>query len=168
MRVVYFFCVLFLSGCSANLYSVGGRTNLSSNHLERVYVTNSHHPSFKILKQAKIYQLTEDPNSTKRLTLLESHRYPSCGMPMISSIFTLGLLPVSLDASEDLIYRIDEDGDPLTYRHKLNMKLRVSVWESLFKPFKSGSRTRSKALSVSERKTITADSVFDQPSMILK
>jgi len=66
---------------------------------------------------------------------------------MLGAIFTLGIFPGYLDASEGFRYTLIENGVKTKYIHNMHMYQRISIWEWLAKPFvASPEGVRSKAL----------------------
>jgi hypothetical protein len=126
-----------ISGCTSNLYLDQDAPQQSPAYpKETVFVTNPEiGEAYALLRDSGIYTLTTDPSARTRLTLEPPLRIPTCGMPMIASVYTLGLMPISLPEVSHFSYTLNREGQQATYAHDLKLYRRISVWEWLAKPF---------------------------------
>lgn len=151
MRAVFFITFLALTGCATNLYFHGKEIDKSLSTPEVVFVTNPDHNNYEVLKRSEIYILSTDPNTREKLTLIDTEILPKCGVPLLGAIYTLGILPGYIDASEVFFYKIETNGSSKVYQHQLEMHETMSNWEWFAKPFKNDIDTKAKALRNSER-----------------
>lgn len=153
MKFIIFAMFFLLCGCTTNLYYHGETKEGISTSPEVVFVTNNEHPNYRILKESGIYEISSDQKTSKKLTILDSEEYLACGMPMLSAIYTLGILPGHVNASELFSYQIEENGSSQIYKHRLSMHETMSIWEFFVRPFKNRDKTKIKALKNSKRIT---------------
>jgi hypothetical protein len=99
-----------------------------------VYVSNPEmHPEYEILKASGIYQLTNQPEGARTLTLLPIHQYGRCANPMLLTIVTFGIVPGILPGARAFEYDLDTDGVVVRCVHLLPIYDRISIWEWLVK-----------------------------------
>ena len=124
---------LLCGGCGTTLCLV------SKQHLERfqsdaepVYVTNPQiGREYEILKTSGIYQLSERPESSRKLTLHPVHQDGRCSNPLMLSAITLGIIPGFLPAGRTFEYDLDAGAGPEPYTHYLPLYERFSIWDWL-------------------------------------
>ncbi len=149
--VVAFCIALLCGGCGSTLCMV------SKKHLERfqagaepVYVTNPQMGrEYQILKASGIYQLSDRPQSARRLTLRPIHQYGRCGNPLMLSAITLGIIPGVLPAARTFEYDLDNGTGVESYVHHLPLYERFSIWEWLVR--RDEQKVVSEALAWSSR-----------------
>ena len=139
-------------GCTTNLYLASNIDPAkSSQSHERVFVSNpNQQPEFDILRASKIYELANQTNDVPTLTLKPLGHGGVCGLGMLSTFFTLGIVPASLPTRISFNYQLERNGTTNSYLHMLPVYERYSFWELFFKPFKSDKPTLAKALAQSE------------------
>ncbi|VUD48300.1 hypothetical protein TDB9533_01206 [Thalassocella blandensis] len=141
-----------IHGCASNLYlsekdGLGEYKNISP---QVVQVSNPEHKNFEVLVKSGLFEVSSDPGVNAILTLEQSEIYGRCGNGLLGAIFTAGIFPGYLDASESFEYTIHMGGEQQKKQYWLRMYERYSIWEWLFKPFNySRSTTKAKALNVS-------------------
>jgi hypothetical protein len=91
---------------------------------------------YKILLKSGKFKLVENPNAPK-LTLKEMRGPYSCGIPLLLSVFTLGILPSSTLSMYSFSFNVERNGEILEYDYGLRTIIRFSIWEWLRKPFVS-------------------------------
>lgn len=97
-----------------------------------VFVVNPEkNPEYEILKQSKIYALTNQPEGARKLTLLPIKHYGRCANPLMLTIITLGIVPGYLPSAEAFQYNLETDGKVERCIHPLPMYDRISIWEWL-------------------------------------
>lgn len=142
--------ILFLSGCTSNMYVADKKLSMTL-PVEKtiVYVTNQDiGEPYDILVRSGIYKITNLSSNPNKLTLEPIEDGVMCGMPLFSSMFSLGIIPVRLPNIDTFRYVIETPGSKIKYSHRLNVYTRVSLWEWLFKPFsKSKVDVMSEALA---------------------
>ncbi|MEN0107643.1 MAG: hypothetical protein AAGC84_14620 [Pseudomonas sp.] len=155
------FC-LFNAACTSNQYLVRPDAEISASPLqETVFVTNPEKTrQLSILEHSGLYKLADSSRAGNQLTLLRLDRDMTCGMPFIAVIFTLGLLPASVETDHHFSYRLQEGANVHTYIHDVRVKTRISVWEWFAKPFTdSEDEILAQGLALSPRR-VTTDSDF--------
>jgi len=96
-----------------------------------VYVVNPELGSeFAILKESGIYELTNDPSHSLKLTLNKmSVVWRAEGMLYLVSWFTLGLAPVSFQDATAFSYSIEGPEGITEYEYVVAVQERHSIWE---------------------------------------
>jgi len=140
-----------LTGCVTNQYIESGyRTSKPPTSKPVVYVEN---PELKkelgILKQSRLFLISSDPSVKNHLILNEIKINGGCGMPMLSAVFTLGILPgfVYPFWPHEFTYTIRNNTEEQAHRVLLpHTYRRTSLWECFFKPFRNDNRLLGKVL----------------------
>ncbi|WP_045827013.1 hypothetical protein [Teredinibacter turnerae] len=153
MRVLIFLLML-LQGCTSNMY-LGRHENVkgvSKYSPQVVRVANPEHPNYTILKQSGLFEIVNDDSVPTVLTLQDSEITFRCGNGLIAPIFTLGILPGYLNASENFSFTLERSGQVNTVEYFLDVYERYSIWEWFIKPFKSSDeKIKGKALFVASK-----------------
>jgi hypothetical protein len=121
-----------LNGCTSTLHVAGKRSELQrfDGGPTPVYVTNPEMtPEYQILKRSGIYRISIDPEGARPLTLHRMGPRFVCGNPLITTVFTLGLIPVKLPAPWIFQYKMETDGRSEEVEHFLPLYERFSIWE---------------------------------------
>jgi hypothetical protein len=146
--------ILSLNGC-ATVYYVD--KNTLSQELdyqnETVYVTNPEHPAYQVLKDSGIYKLTQDAQWPNKLTLDYYQAQGGCGLGMLATVYTLGVVPDSGQTTYDLSYTLATPQSSHSYVHRISYSRSTSLWNSVALPFaKTEAEIQAKALRNSERR----------------
>jgi hypothetical protein len=160
--VIAFIAAALTGGCTSNLYlASNNHPTKPSRKAELVFVSNpDQQPEFDILRGSGIYRLTVQTNDVALLTLKPLGHGGGCGLGLLTTIYTLGIIPASLPARLSFNYEIEQSGTTNSYAHMLPVYERYSLWELFFKPFKSEKRTLAKALARSERSGLVKEGAF--------
>jgi len=163
---VVFIVAALTGGCTGNLYLAAITHHPKPSHTpELVYVSNpGQQPEFDILRASGIYQVTNQSDSVASLTLKPLGHGGGCGLGLLTTIYTCGIVPASLPARFTFNYEIEQAGTTNFYTHFLPVYERYSLWELFFKPFKSEKRTFAKALARSERSGLLKEGSFAEVS----
>lgn len=147
-----------ITACTSNQYLVkpDGTDNFSPAK-ESVFVANKElTEQFSILEKSAIYNLVDSGETDKKLKLVSLGRHPTCGLPYLVTLYTLGLLPVSTETKHYFIYDLQQGDVTHTYVHDVTVKTRVSIWEWFAKPFTdSDEDLLAEGLSLSKRRLAT-------------
>ncbi|CAA0118171.1 Uncharacterised protein [BD1-7 clade bacterium] len=149
--------ILFLVGCTSNLYLVKNEKNYSPAYHENVVcVTNPElGDRFQALVESEIYEISDDPNCENKLTFKASKIDMACGNPLIASAVFLGTVPVSLPVTDRFRYIIENEDGISEYVHFVEIYERTSIWEWFLKPFsQSKDELLIQGLKQSERRKI--------------
>ena len=144
---------LLLSGCGSTLVLQSkGTEPAATADRPLVFVRNPELVrEYGILRDAGIYQLTEDKNCPTQLTLHPIRQHGRCGNPLLGGAFTLGLLPVILPAAQSFVYEMNTPVRVERCEHWLPLVERFSIWEWLIPQDEDKAIVR--ALARSERQT---------------
>ncbi len=136
MRYLVVLLSFLLSSCATNYYLDNDQlANQSRTFRETVYIADENNTNVDTLVEAGIYTVSANEHETYRIQSITKNRYPVCGMPMIGTIFTLGLLPGILPDYSYFEYELVGPEGTRKFRHVLPIYSRTSIWEWLFKPF---------------------------------
>jgi len=140
-----YICLFFLVGCTSTLkyieqypYSFKNESMYFVSDNCKVLVTNAEQRSkeYQILLKSGKFKIVDDPHAPK-LTLKELGGPSSCGMPLLLSVFTFGIIPSSTLGLYSYSFNIERNGELLEYYYGLRVIIRFSIWEWLRKPFVS-------------------------------
>jgi len=125
-----------LSGGCASTVCMESERNLQrfDGGTRPVYVTNPEmHYEYEILAASKIYNLTNQPDGARRLTLRPIEHYGRCANPLMLTFITLGIVPGFLPGAQVFEYDLETNG-MMEHRHQaLPIYERISIWEHLVK-----------------------------------
>nr|WP_086939944.1 hypothetical protein [Thaumasiovibrio occultus] len=130
--------LLFLSGCSSNLYLAGESNTLTPEQtVQKVFVTNAAQQpdEYAILQQSGLYQFVAASETEHHLTLMPNTHIPMQFEYSMLEVVGLGLIPVTYEYHDIFAYEMAYQGNVAEYRHTTPIVERVSIWESLLTPF---------------------------------
>jgi hypothetical protein len=97
---------------------------------QAVFVTNPEKsPEHEILEASGIYNLTNQPDGARKLTLLPIRSYFRCGNAIMLTIITLGIVPGIQPGTRAFEYDLETAGTVERYSHDIPTYYRVSIWE---------------------------------------
>jgi hypothetical protein len=137
---------IFLTGCE-NL-CLESRCRRVPAESRPVYVTNPElSPEYGILRASHIYPITSNSNGVSRLTLKPLAHGGGCGLGILLTVYTLGIVPVEFHDRYGFLYDLETDGVVDRRVHHLPVYSRISIWDALLKPFHPQKRILAKALA---------------------
>lgn len=139
-----------LSGCTGHLY-YDGETLSTDLHPPVAYVENPQlQHEFKILNNAGLYKLVDQPGADTHIVLQPLQIMPGCGNPIAVSALTLGLIPASIPQTYFFTFDTTRQGNKQSHSYTLSMLYTYSFYES-FNFFYNEDREMGNALRASVR-----------------
>ncbi len=135
--------IFFISGCTSTLKYIDQDPHqytkqtiwFDLNNYEVFVVNAKQYPKeYKILLKSGKFRIVDNPNAPN-LKLNPIGGPYSCGMPLLLSVFTLGLLPSSTLGPYSYSFTINDSGIITECEYRLVTEIRFSIWEWFRKPF---------------------------------
>lgn len=101
---------------------------------------------YRIFRESRRFREASEPAGAISVHLHPLHRIPGCGNPLLGSLFTAGLIPVSLPHGAIFAFTAATNGRQTTYDFRLNASARTSLWDWVMKPFNSETAAYAAAL----------------------
>lgn len=144
---------LIAGGCTSNLYLPAPEQPQSFGYAERIDLNHVPEPVRHVLTEAAIYRPSTADEPATQISAVRLERWPGCGNPLLGSVATLGLLPVTIEDTYVLSYRLSSSRGAIDYSHTMTLLERTSLWEWLLRPFAHSEQTLlSAALQRSPRR----------------
>jgi hypothetical protein len=122
-------CALSVTGCASHLYNVAGQK--SAPVISRPYegaIVPTDRKKTSILMASGIVAKSGSHRAI-RLTALET--YPSCGMPLLITCVSFGLIPSVIPEPMDVTVEVVDHHKISTTIYSLRLLSRYSLWENL-------------------------------------
>lgn len=103
---------------------------------------------YQIFRQSGRFREASEPAGAISVHLHPLHRIPACGNPLLGSLFTAGLIPVTLPHGAIFAFSTTENGRQKTYDFRLEASARTSLWDWAVKPFNSEAAAYAEALRI--------------------
>lgn len=143
--VVSVFCLpgMIIVGPSSNLYPIGSLRPLSSQYPGgKVFVRNPELASeFAILQASGVFEIVSEDQADKVVELHQCEEAGVCGMPLLGTFVTGGLMPTSVSDSWVFSFTVEKDGKLSEQQFTLQGERRVSHLQHFLRPFRSDTRT---------------------------
>ena len=144
-----------LGGCASTLH-LEAKSHLQKfeGGAQAVYVTNPElRREYGILLDSRIYPLSRDPNSPRRLTLQPLRTSARCANPIALTYLSFGIIPGWLPGALTFQYDLVSLGKTEPFAHHLPVYERISLWEVLFR--QDQEKVLAQALAQSGRGTVS-------------
>lgn len=136
--------VSLLTGCASNLYYQSPHPPPALDLAPAAYVENPELVSeLEILKRSGLFRISADPSVGKRIELTEIESLPGCGMGVMLTPLSFGLLPGRVPRMH--AYRFVEKDGPIVREH--SYMLEVMQKYSLYEFFKFWRPSSEKVLA---------------------
>jgi hypothetical protein len=155
LHITVLIVLCFCQGCATNFYlqKEAGPIPVPQSR-GTVFVTNPNlRKEYRIVEGSGIVHLTDNSDCPNKITLDGYKPLTMCGMPFLVSLFTLGLVPVSVPQYQDFTYTLVTPDGRQNVRFHLPVYFRYSVWEGPIGLFHSNEKTLAKALAIAAQKT---------------
>lgn len=164
-----FIAVIFLfllQSCTTSYHAVADKKTVLVAHEPSseilslpVYVKNPELAyEYTIFKKSGRFTEVGEKEAKAVITLNRFESMPTCGNPLIVSMFTLGTIPVSLPYGGIYSFTAQSREQSQTYKFWLESEERTSIWEWIFKPFSSQEKALGESLKSAKPSSITTQS----------
>lgn len=135
--------IFFISGCTSTLKYIeqdpppyANQTTWTDQNGSDVFVVNAkqYPKEFLILVNSGKFRIVADPDAPN-VTLNPLGGPYACGMPLLVSVFTLGLVPSSTLGPYSYSFTLNDSGVRTECEYRLVPEIRFSLWEWFRKPF---------------------------------
>ena len=123
-------CFYTLKSTETNTYYLGPRIAASADR-PTVYVEGRDlQNEYRVIEASGLFEFSDDPATPIHLTLHKDRPDELCGLPLLSMIFSFGLVPLKVPRRGELDLSLTEGGVTTKRTYTYDCERRTSFWES--------------------------------------